>query len=161
MSCPAHLINPVQLILRRAEADANLNHISPLYEELVFEAPAYVINITQKSPTKYGEKKIKRDTQGKSFSDIQTHGQSSWYKCTGGHDSMKTAHPIGESDSLSITFTTSFLNFVHFDSFAFDTAGGSYKLDMPYDRYFEGMLEPSSRVCMFSALCSDEDAQLV
>jgi len=115
LSCPAHLINPVQLILRRAEADANLNHISPLYEELVFEAPAYVINITQKSPTKYGEKKIQRDTQGKSFSDIQTHGQSSWYKCTGGHDSIKTAHPIGESDSLSITFTTSFLNFVHFD----------------------------------------------
>ena len=63
MSCPAHLINPVQLILRRAEADANLNHISPLYEELVFEAPAYVINITQKSPTKYGEKKVEMTFQ--------------------------------------------------------------------------------------------------
>ena len=115
LSCPAHLINTVQLILRRAEADANLNHISSLYEELVFEAPAYFINITQKSPTKYGEKKIKRDTQGKSLSDTHTHGKSSWYKCTGGHDFMKTAHPIGEADNLSIAFTALFLNFVHFD----------------------------------------------
>ncbi len=74
----------MQLILHRAEANVNADHISAFYEELVFEAPAYYINITQKSPAKYGEKIVQRDTDGK----------SSWHKCTGRYRCIEIVRPI-------------------------------------------------------------------
>ena len=44
---------------------------------------------------------------------------------------------------------------------SFFSTGGSYKVDVPYERNFEGMLEASSRVCLFSSLCSDEKGELM